>query len=92
MLGYSVVARLKSFVMLSSARDEAKSLVSDLAQRYPATNSGRSLDTIRLREQTLGAAKIGLWLLMGARSVHVDRLRQCRESSACAIARATLRN
>jgi putative ABC transport system permease protein len=66
MLGYCAVARLTPGVTVSSARDEAKSFASDLAQRYPATNSGRSLDTVAFREQTLGAAENGLWLLMGA--------------------------
>jgi predicted permease len=65
-LGYCAVARLKPGVTVSSARDEARSFASDLAQRYPVTNAGRSLDIVAFRAQTLGPAESGLWLLMGA--------------------------
>jgi putative ABC transport system permease protein len=49
------VARLKPGVSLEAARDDLARIAADLAREYPATNEGRGVALVPLRDVVLGA-------------------------------------
>lgn len=89
-LGYCAVARLKPGVTAAKARDEVEAIAANLERSYPGTNRGRSLDLVSLREETLGSAESGLWLLMGAAVLFM--LIGCANVTNLLLARSLARN
>jgi putative ABC transport system permease protein len=62
----TAVARLRSGVSLEQARQDLDSISRALAHDFPALNRERVLLLNRVRDQALGSAAKGLWLLMAA--------------------------
>jgi len=65
-LALYAVARLKPGVTLEQANGEMANLGAQLAQEYPATNSGKSAMAIRLQEVMSEEVRQSLWVLLGA--------------------------
>lgn len=61
-----VVARLADGVGLGAARREMRALAERLQEDYPAVNSGWSVSVIPLREDTVGAFRPALTVLLGS--------------------------
>ncbi|HWA28945.1 MAG TPA: ABC transporter permease [Lacunisphaera sp.] len=64
--GQEVVALLKPGVTIDQARAELAAVGRQLAEAYPATNSGYSADLAPLREEIFGALRQPLLVLLGA--------------------------
>jgi putative ABC transport system permease protein len=64
--GAGAVARLLPGVTVAQAEQDVKAIGDSLARQYPLTNKDRSLHVESLRDQTIGFARTGLLLLMGA--------------------------
>ena len=64
--GVSVVARLKEGIDLVRANGELEALASRLEAAYPDDNMGRGMWAETLYESTVGEARSGLLLLLGA--------------------------
>jgi predicted permease len=64
--GFGAVARLKRGVSPATVQQDLDVLSAELARLYPRSNAGHVLHFTPLRERTLGFARTGLWLLMGA--------------------------
>jgi putative ABC transport system permease protein len=65
-LALAVVARLAEGTSLAEAQAEADTLAASLARAYPATNAGRRVTLLRLREQQAGITAPVLALFQGA--------------------------
>ncbi len=63
---FGAVARLRKGVSPAEAAQDLTSIGNSLAREYPRTNADRSLNLFPLRDHTLGFAKTGLLLTMGA--------------------------
>jgi putative ABC transport system permease protein len=61
----SVVGRLKRGVSLVQARDALAAFGTEMAARYPASNTGVTFEAELLREAHVGVARPYLWLLLG---------------------------
>lgn len=64
--GFGAIARLKAGVSAASAAQDLETISAELARQYPVTNKEAVLHFTLLRAQTLGFARTGLWLLIGA--------------------------
>jgi putative ABC transport system permease protein len=64
--GYGAVARLRNGISPAQAEQDLKAIGDSLARQYPRTNADRSLHLSSLRDKTLGFARTGLLLTMGA--------------------------
>jgi predicted permease len=64
--GYGAVARLRKGIAPAQAEQDLKAIGDSLARQYPRTNADRSLHLSLLRDKTLGFARTGLLLTMGA--------------------------
>src|SRR5579883_1300634 len=64
--GYGAAARLKPGASLAAAQKELDGISAELARLYPQSNAGHAIRLSPLRARTLGFARTGLWLLMGA--------------------------
>src|SRR5258706_15847154 len=64
--GYGAVARLRKGVTAAQAEQDLAAIGDSLARQYPRTNADRTLHLSLLRDQTLGFARTGLLLTMGA--------------------------
>jgi putative ABC transport system permease protein len=64
--GAGAVARLLPGVTVAQAEQDVKAIGETLARQYPLTNKDRGLHVESLRDQTIGFARTGLLLLMGA--------------------------
>jgi ABC-type antimicrobial peptide transport system permease subunit len=65
-LGLFAVARLKPCVTLEQANREMAALAGQLAQEYPAVNSGKSAMAERLQDVMSENVRQSLWVLLGA--------------------------
>ncbi|MGB6947212.1 MAG: ABC transporter permease [Bryobacteraceae bacterium] len=61
-----VLARLKPGMSRERAQSEMRIIAQRLAQQYPDTNAGFSVDLVPLREQLIGDIRPTLWMLMAA--------------------------
>ncbi len=64
--GFSALGRLKSAATLEQARADLDTVAGRLTNRYPATNSGRSITAKPLLEATIGEYRSSLNLLLAA--------------------------
>ncbi|HEY2713719.1 MAG TPA: ABC transporter permease [Chthoniobacterales bacterium] len=64
--GFSALGRLKSDATLEQARADLGTVAGRLTSRYPATNSGRSINAKPLLEATIGEYRSSLNLLLAA--------------------------
>ncbi|MGH8095255.1 MAG: ABC transporter permease [Chthoniobacterales bacterium] len=64
--GFSALGRLKPGVTLKQARADLDHIARDLTRRYPATNTGRTVNARTLLEATVGDYRQNLHLLLGA--------------------------
>jgi len=61
-----VIGRLKPEITLAHAEADMAVVTDQLAKEYPATDKDLHADLIPLEEDTVGASRQGLWILMGA--------------------------
>ncbi|MEE8584055.1 MAG: ABC transporter permease [Acidobacteriota bacterium] len=61
-----VYAKLHPDVALDQAQTEMRGLAERLSQQHPKTNSGWSVELVRLQDQIVGDARLSLLVLMGA--------------------------
>ena len=61
-----VLGHLRPGISLDRAQSEMRMIAKDLAQEYPDTNAGYSVDLVPLREQLIGDIRPTLWMLMAA--------------------------
>ena len=62
----NVLARLKPGIPQARAQSETRIIAQRLADEYPDTNAGFSVDLVPLREQLIGDIRPTLWMLMAA--------------------------
>jgi putative ABC transport system permease protein len=84
-----VVARLQPGVRLDQANAEMSVLMDQLAQEHPTTDAGWHALLVPLEEDTIGAARKGLWTLMGAAGFVL--LIGCANLASLVLARGTAR-
>lgn len=63
---YNAVARLRPGVTLAQAQAEVESLAERLAQQYPRTNAGHTIQIVALRDHLAGELRESIGLLTGA--------------------------
>lgn len=63
---FTAIARLRAGITLSQAQAELDLLAADLELEYPATNEGRGVHLVNLRESLVGNVRSSLWILLGA--------------------------
>jgi putative ABC transport system permease protein len=63
---YNVVARMKRGAVAEQAQSDLESIASNLAQQYPRTNTGQSVQVVRLRDHLAGALGPSLGVLAAA--------------------------
>ena len=63
---YNAVARLKPGVTIAQAQAELESVAERLAQQYPRTNSGHTIQIVSLRDHLAGELRESMGLLTGA--------------------------
>ena len=63
---YNAVARLKPGVTIAQAQAELESVAERLAQQYPRTNSGHTIQIVSLRDHLAGELRESIGLLTGA--------------------------
>lgn len=88
--GYGAVARLRPGVTLAQAQQDVASIAARLAGQYPRTNAGITLRVAGLRNRTLGFARTGLVLLLGAALIFL--LIGCANVANLLLARALSRH
>jgi predicted permease len=88
--GYGAVARLRKGVSTAQAEQDLKAIGDSLARQYPRTNADRSLHASLLRDKTLGFARAGLLLTMGAALMFM--LIGCANVANLLLARALARH
>jgi predicted permease len=86
---YDVVARLRPGVELEQARHDLAAIARTLEAEYPETNTGRSVVTIPLFEDSTGSVRPALMLLTGA--VALVLLIACANVANLFLARAVSR-
>ena len=64
--GIAVVGRIKPGVTIDAAQRDLQAIERQLAQAYPTTNAGTSAEVVSLRDYTVGSAKAGLFIIVGA--------------------------
>ena len=84
---FQAVARLKPSVTPEVARTDLGTLASDLAQRFPESNGGRSIGVQSLQDKMVGDVRVVLLLLLGA--VGVVLLIACVNIASLLLARAS---
>src|SRR3984885_6867483 len=62
----NVLARLKPGISQLRAQGETRIIAQRLANEYPNTNAGFSVDLVPLRDQSIGDIRPTLWMLMAA--------------------------
>src|ERR1700733_10749205 len=62
----NVLARLKPGIPQARAQSETRIIAQRLADEYPDTNAGFSVDLVPLREQLIGDIRPPFWMLMAA--------------------------
>jgi putative ABC transport system permease protein len=88
--GSGGVARLRPGVSLAQVDEDLKAISETLARQYPLTNKDRILHADWLRDRTLGFARTGLLLLMGAALMFL--LIGCANVANLLLARALARH
>ena len=63
---WRTIGRLVAGGTVESARAEADAIAARLTDAYPASNTDKTFDLRTLRDQVVGDARTGLWLLLGA--------------------------
>jgi putative ABC transport system permease protein len=86
---YDVVARLKPGMDVETARQDLVAIARALEAEYPENNTGRSVVTIPLADDTVGAVRPALMLLTGA--VALVLLIACANVANLFLARAVSR-
>ena len=86
---YDVLARLKPGMDLEAARQDLVAIARALETEYPENNTGRSVVTIPLADDTTGAVRPALMLLTGA--VALVLLIACANVANLFLARAVTR-
>jgi putative ABC transport system permease protein len=84
-----VVGHLRPGISLDRAQSEMRIIAGDLAQDYPDSNAGYSVDLVPLREQLVGDIRPTLWMLMAA--VVAVLLIACVNVAHLLLARASAR-
>jgi putative ABC transport system permease protein len=64
--GLSGVARLKPGVTMEQARAEMNAIAARLAQAYPASNKGNTVNARSLKTQIVGDVERALWVILAA--------------------------
>jgi putative ABC transport system permease protein len=64
--GLSGVARLKSGVTMEQAQAEMNAIAARLAQAYPASNKGNTVNARSLKTQVVGDVERALWVILAA--------------------------
>jgi putative ABC transport system permease protein len=84
-----VIGHLKPGISLDRAQTELRIIAGRLAEQYPDTNAGYSIDLVPLREQLVGDIRPTLWMLMSA--VAAVLLIACVNAAHLLMARAGAR-
>ncbi|MCH9647648.1 MAG: ABC transporter permease [Deltaproteobacteria bacterium] len=63
---FTAIARLRAGTTLPQAQAELDLLAADLEVEYSATNEGRGVHLVPLRESLVGNLRSSLWILLGA--------------------------
>ncbi|HEV3057944.1 MAG TPA: ABC transporter permease [Vicinamibacterales bacterium] len=84
------VGRLKDDTTLERAQAELTAIATRLQQMYPASNKGRGVSVIRLRDDLVGNVGLTLYLLLAA--VALVLLIACTNLATLLLARATARS
>ena len=87
--GLYAVARLKPGVTFETAETEMRTVASQLAQEYPVTNTGLSIEMRRFTDSAFGSVRTALYVLLGAAGFVL--LIACANIANLQIARAQAR-
>ncbi len=87
--GLYAIARLKSGVTFETAEAGMRTIASQLAREYPATNTGLSIEMRRFTDSAFGSVRTALYVLLGAAGFVL--LIACANIANLQIARAQAR-
>jgi len=87
---YRVVARLRPGVSVEQAQAQMTAIGMRLEQQYPASDSGKNVAVVLLRDRLVGNVKFTLYLLLG--SVALVLLIACANMANLLLAKATARS
>jgi putative ABC transport system permease protein len=88
--GLYAVARLKPGVTFETAETEMRTIASQLAQEYPASNARQSIEMQRFTDRAFGSVRPALWALLGAAAFVL--LIACANVANLQLARAQARS
>jgi putative ABC transport system permease protein len=86
---YRVVARLKAGVSLEQAQAQMTAIGSRLEEKYPDSNSGKSVAVTRMRDEMVRNFRLMLWVMLGG--VGVVLLIACANLANMLLAKSVAR-